>query len=81
MLPYQILATWKNIKKPNNNNKSKKSTLLLNHKFELPNEPFSVSDIQDYFENIIKIHESQTDNPPVRIYLSKFENRITFKIK
>ena len=46
-LPYQILATWKNIKKPNNNNKSKKSTLLLNHKFELPNGPFSVSDIQD----------------------------------
>ena len=34
---------------------------------------------QDYFEYIIKKHEILTYNCPVRIYLYKFENRITFK--
>ena len=30
---------------------------------------------------IIKKHKAFTDNPPVRIYVNKIENRITFKIK
>ena len=42
-------------------------------KFELPDGTYSVSDIQDYFENV--------DNPLIRIYANKIENRITFKIK
>ena len=41
----------------------------------------SVSDIQDYFWYFIKNHQIVTDNPPVRIYVNKIENRITFKIK
>ena len=36
---------------------------------------------QDYFEYIIKKHEILTYNSPVRIYLYKFENRITFNVK
>ena len=28
-----------------------------------------------------KKHEKVTDNPPIRIYVSKIENMITFKIK
>ena len=29
---------------------------------------------------ILKIHETVTDNPWIRIYINKIENRITFKI-
>ena len=35
---------------------------------------------QDYFQ-YIKKHETLTGNPPIRIYVNKVENRITFKIK
>ena len=45
------------------------------------NYPYSVSDIQDYFEYIIKKHETIADNPPVQIYVNKTKNRIVFKIK
>ena len=41
----------------------------------------SVSDIQDYFEYILKKHGEKTDNPSIRLYVNKIENRITFKIK
>ena len=30
---------------------------------------------------ILKKHEAVTDNPSIRIYVNKIENRITFKIK
>ena len=39
------------------------------------------TDIQDYFEYIIKKHETVTDNPSIRTCLNKIENRIIFKIK
>ena len=35
----------------------------MNDKFELPDGSYSVSDIQDYFEYILKIHEEDTDEP------------------
>ena len=38
-------------------------------------------DIQDYFEYILKKHSENVDNPSIRIYVNKIENRITFKIK
>ena len=38
---------------------------MWNEKFELSNGSYSVSDIQDYFEYIIKKHETVTDNHPV----------------
>ena len=49
--------------------------------FQLPDGLHSVSDIQDYFEYILKKHETVTDNPSIMIYLNKIENRIRFKIK
>ena len=49
--------------------------------FELPDGSYSVSDIQDYFEYIVKRHEDKTVNPSRRIYVSKNEYRITFKTK
>ena len=41
----------------------------------------SIADIQDYFEFIIKKHETLTENPPIQIYPKKSRNRIVFKIK
>ena len=46
----------------------------------MPDGSYSVSDIQDYFEYIIKEHETIADNPPVQIYVNKI-NRIIFKTK
>ena len=42
---------------------------------------YSASDIQDYFEYIMRKHDTFTDRPPVRIYVNKIENKITFEIK
>ena len=49
--------------------------------FELPNGSYSVSDTQDYFEYILKKHSESVDNPSIRIYVNRMENRIAFKIK
>ena len=47
----------------------------------LPDGSYSVQDIQDYFEYILKKHSESVDNPSIKIYVNKIENRITFKIK
>ena len=49
-----IYYAWKNIKNSYNNNKFKISAPTWNDKFELPDGSYSVSDIQDYFEYILK---------------------------
>ena len=49
-----IYYTWKNIKSSYNNNKFKISAPTWNDKFELPDGSYSLSDIQDYFEYILK---------------------------
>ena len=76
-----IYYIWKNIKSEYNNNKFKIFAPIWNDEFNLPDEPYSVSDVQDYFEYIIKKHETIADNPPVQIYVSKIKNRILFEIK
>ena len=73
--------TWKNIKQLYKNNKFKVSALLWNEKFDLTDRSFSVSDIQDYFVYILKKRGENIDNPIIRFYVNKIENRITFKIK
>ena len=73
--------TWTNIKMSRKNIKFKISVPTWNEKFELPDRSYSVSDIQDYSEYIIKKYETVTDNPSIRMYINKIENRITFKIK
>ena len=78
--PYQIYYTWRNIKN-SYNNKFKISAPTWNDKFELPDGSYSVSDIQDYFEYILKKHGEDIDKPSVQIYVNKVENRVTFKIK
>ena len=49
-----IYYTWKNIKSAHNNNKFEISAPTWNDIFDLPNGSYSISDIQDYFEFIIK---------------------------
>ena len=76
-----IYYTWKNIKISYNNNKFKISAPTWSHIFDLPDGSYSVADIQDYFEYILKKNSESVDNPSIRIYGNKIENRITFKIK
>ena len=47
----------------------------------MPDGSYLISDIQDYFESIFKRHNENIDNPSIKIYVNKIENRITFKIK
>ena len=76
-----IFYTWKNVKSTYNNSKFKISAPTWSEEFKLPDGSYSVSDIQDYFEYILKKHSESVDNPSFRIYVNKIENRITFKIK
>ena len=76
-----IYYTWKNTKSSYKNNKFKISAPTLNSKFEVPDGSYSVSDIQNYFEYTLKKHEENIENPSVKIYMNKIENRITFRIK
>ena len=73
--------TWNNIKSSYNNNKFKISTPTWNEEFTLPDGSYSVSDIQDYFQYILKKHGENTDKSSIQIYVNKMKNRITFKIK
>ena len=63
------------------NNKVKISGPTWNDEFDLSNGSYSISDIQDYFEFIIKKHETLTENPPIQIYPNKIKNSIVFKLK
>ena len=47
----------------------------------MPDGSYSIEDIQDYYEFIIKKHETLTENPPMQVYPIKIKNRIDFKIK
>ena len=60
-----IYYTWENIKS-SYNNKFKISAPTWNDKFELPDGSYSVSDIQDYFEYILKNMEKMLINHQYR---------------
>ena len=75
-----IYYTWKNIKSEYKN-KFKISAPTWNDTFDLPDGSYSIADIQDYFEFIIKKHETLTENPPIQTYPNKTRNRIVFKTK
>ena len=57
------------------------SAPIWSDEFELPDGSYSISDIQDYFEYILKKHSESVDNPPIEIFVSRNENKIRFKIK
>ena len=83
-----IYYTWNNIKSWYNN-KFKISAPTWNKEFTLPDGSYSVSDINDYFEYILKKYGEKINNDKdndknklsVKIYINKVENRVTFKIK
>ena len=60
----------KNIRFSYNNNKFKISASTWNDKFD---GSYSVPNIQDYFEYILKKHEKSIHNPSVRICANKTE--------
>ena len=76
-----IYYMWKNVKSSYNNNKFKISAPTWSEEFQLPDGSCSIPDIQDYFEYILKKHSESVDNPSIRMYINRIENRITFKIK
>ena len=78
MVNLSIYYTWKSIKSAYNNNKFKISAPTWNDEFELPDGSYSISDFQDYFEFVIKKHETLAENPPIPIYPNKIKNRINF---
>ena len=76
-----IYYTWKNLMSEYKNNKFKVSALSWNDESELSDGSYSISDIQDYFELIIKKNETLTENPPIQIYPNKIKNGIVFRIE
>ena len=76
-----IYYTWKNIKSEYNNNKFKILAPAWNDTFNLPDGPYSIADIHNYFEFIIKKHEAVTENSVIQIYPNTIKNRISFRIK
>ena len=76
-----IYYTWTNIKSAYNNNRSKSLAPIWNNEFNLPDGSYSISDIQDYLQYVIKKHQTIADTPPVQIYVNKIKNRIVLKQK
>ena len=56
-----------NIKKQYKNNKFKISAPAWSEEFKLPDGSCSISDVQDYFEYILKNHGEKTINPSIGI--------------
>ena len=52
---------WKNVKSDYNNNKFKISAPTWNDTFDVPDGSYSIDALQNYFEYIIKKHETITD--------------------
>ena len=76
-----IYYTWKNMKSSYNNNRFKISAPTWNDEFELPDRSYLVSDIQDYFEYILKKHGENIDNNSIRIYVNKLKIELHLKLK
>ena len=81
MANLSIYYTWKNIQSAYNNNKVKISAPTWKDKSDLSDWSYSIADIKDYFEFIIKKNETLTENPLTQIYPNKIKNRIVFKVK
>ena len=58
-----VYFTWKNMKQSQKNNNFKILALTWNDNFGLPDGSYSLSDILDYLEYIIKKHETMKNNP------------------
>ena len=54
---------------------------MWNDSFDVPDGSYSIAALQNYFEYIIKKHETITHVSPLLIYVNEINNRIVFKIK
>ena len=76
-----IYYTRKNVKSIYENNKFKTSASTWNKTFDLPDGSYNIPAMQNYFEYVIKKHETIADTAPILIYANNVINRIVFKIK
>ena len=76
-----IYYTWKYVKSDYNKNKFKISAPTWSDTFDVPDGSYSIAALQNYFEYIIKKHETIADVYLVLIYVNEINNRIVFKIK
>ena len=71
----------KNVRKQYKSNKLKIIAPTWNDEFEYPDSSYSVSDIQNYIEYIIKKNETLTTISHIHVYINRISNRLVFKIK
>ena len=76
-----IYYMWKNVKSSYNNNKFKISAPTWSEEFKLADGSYSISDIQDYFEYILKKHSERVDNPSIRMYINRLKIELHLKLK
>ena len=76
-----LLHVQKKKRKQYKNNWLKIIVPAWNDKFELPNGSYSVSDIQDHIEYIIKRHHRLTTIPSIQVYINRINNRLMLKIE
>ena len=76
-----IYYTWKNVKSIYNNDKFKISAPTWNDTFDLPDGSYNIPAIQNYFEYVIKKHETIGEVSPILIYTNTITNRVVFKVK
>ena len=74
-----IYYKWKNIRKQYKNNKLKITAPTWND--ESPDGFYSVSDIQNYIESIIKRHKTLPTIPPIHVYINKINDTLVFKVE
>ena len=72
-----------NIKKSYKNNRFEISVPTTNEEFELPNESYSISDIQDDFEYMLKKHGQKQliIQSFIKIYINKMYIKSRLKLK
>ena len=54
---------------------------MRSDEFKLPGGSYSISDIQNYVEYIIKMHETLTEIPPIYVCINRIITILFFKIK
>ena len=78
---WSVYYMWKNIRQQRRNNKLKLIAPTWNDEFGLPDGSYSMSDIEDYVEYIIKKHEALPTNPLFQIYIKRINKKLVLKIK
>ena len=76
-----IYYTWKNIRQQYKNSEHRIVASTWNDEFYQADGCYSVSNIRDYLEYIIKKQEILSTNLPIRIHNNRINNRISVQNK